>query len=310
MDTDDRELLSASVAAAIDPAAPSSINDAALDALGWGDMLAAEPIDAVGVVFGRLGAAAATADVLDDVVGCALGADAGAALVHPAWGRASPVGRDDSGLIGVAGQRIHEADVVHVVCADGLATVPADRLVADPPTGDTRWSPVRVDGDLTAADLTPVDGDVLSAAVTAARHALAHQLHGLAAGMLGLARQHAVDRVQFGRPIGSFQAVRHKLAETHVAIEGAAAALGAADDDPTPLTVDLARVVAGRAAADAGRHCQQVLAGIGFTRDHDFHRYLFAVIELDGLYGTTGLITQDLGRQLIAAGVVPRAVDL
>ena len=57
-------------------------------------------------------------------------------------------------------------------------------------------------------------------------------------------------------------------------------------------------------------HCQQVLAGIGFTRDHDFHRYLFAAIELDGLYGTTAALTKQLGRDLIAGRTVPRTIDL
>ena len=49
--------------------------------------------------------------------------------------------------------------------------------------------------------------------------------------MLALARQHALDRVQFGRPVASFQAVRHRLAETLVAIEGAEATLSAATDN-------------------------------------------------------------------------------
>ncbi len=311
MDADDRELLSASVAAAIDPAAPSSVNDAALAALGWDEMLAAEPVAAVGVVFGRLGAAAATADALDDVAGRAFGLPAGTAVVHPPWGAESPASRDERGTIGVAGRRFHQADVVHILGADGVMLIAAERLAATSPADDRHLTAVRVDGSLGAdTDFIRSDRDAIDAAVTSARHALAHQLHGLASGMLALARRHAIDRMQFGRPIGSFQAVRHKLAETHVAIEGAGAALGAADEDPTPLTIDLARVLAGRAAIEAGRHCQQVLAGIGFTRDHDFHRYLFAAIELDGLYGTTAGLTRQLGRRLIDDRVVPRAVDL
>lgn len=311
MDADDRDLLATSVAAAIDPAASSRVNDAALDALGWDDMVAAEPVGTVGVVFGQLGMAAATADVLDDVVGHAFGLPVGAAVVHPPWGAESPASRDDRGVVGVAGRRLHQADAAHVVGTDGVVLVATKRLTVTSPADDRHLTPVRVDTALGAgAEFTRFDRDAIAAAVTCARHALAHQLHGLASGMLALARQHAVDRMQFGRPIGSFQAVRHKLAETHVAVEGSAGALDAADEDPTPLTIDLARVLAGRAAIEAGRHCQQVLAGIGFTRDHDFHRYLFAAIELDGLYGTTARITQQLGRQLISNGAVPRVVDL
>ena len=75
-----------------------------------------------------------------------------------------------------------------------------------------------------------------------------------------LARQHALDRVQFGRPIASFQAVRHRLAETLVAIEGAEATLSLPGDDNPDLTALLAKAAAGKAALTAARHCQQVLA--------------------------------------------------
>ena len=62
------------------------------------------------------------------------------------------------------------------------------------------------------------------------------QLVGAARAMLELARRHALERVQFGRPIGRFQAVRHRLAETLVAIESAEAVLGAAWEDGSPTT--------------------------------------------------------------------------
>ncbi len=61
--------------------------------------------------------------------------------------------------------------------------------------------------------------------VAAGRHALGWWLVGSSRAMLSLARQHAVDRVQFGRPVASFQAIRHRLAETLVAVEGAEATL-------------------------------------------------------------------------------------
>ena len=87
--------------------------------------------------------------------------------------------------------------------------------------------------------------------------------------MLALARQHALDRVQFGKPIASFQAVRHRLAETLVAIEGAEATLSLPGTDNPDLTALLAKAAAGKAALTAARHCQQVLGGIGFTAEHD-----------------------------------------
>ncbi len=80
--------------------------------------------------------------------------------------------------------------------------------------------------------------------------------------MLSLARQHALDRVQFGRPIASFQAVRHRLAETLVAIEGAESTLRAATDD---LGCLLAKAAAGSGGAHGG---QALPAGDGRYRLH------------------------------------------
>ena len=57
-------------------------------------------------------------------------------------------------------------------------------------------------------------------------------------------------------------------------------------------------------------NCQQVLAGIGFTTDHPFHRYLKRTMVLDGLFGTADEIAVDLGRQLLATRRVPTLIDL
>jgi hypothetical protein len=308
MDTADRDLLANSVAAALDPVADAATNDAALVELGWHDMLAMEPVDAVALVFDELGRHAARSAVLDDVVGASLGLPPGEAIIHPPWGGAEVTGRGALHVVGVAGPRLAESATARVVCAEGIARVATDRLAVAAPSADGELCVVSFAGPLD--NVTPFDADAIGAATLAARRALGHQLHGLASGMLALACDHALDRVQFGRPIGSFQAVRHRLAETHVAVEAAAAALEAADEDPSALTVDLARVIAGRAALEAGRHCQQVLAGIGFTRDHPFHRYLFAGIQLDGVYGSTAGLTRQLGRDLLADRAVPRPVDL
>src|SRR5690349_3347982 len=99
--------------------------------------------------------------------------------------------------------------------------------------------------------------------------------------MLSLARQHALDRVQFGKPIASFQAVRHRLAETLVAIEGAEATLTVPIIDSPDLTSILAKAAAGKAALTAAKHCQQVLGGVGFTEEHELHRHVQRVLVLD-----------------------------
>jgi hypothetical protein len=151
-------------------------------------------------------------------------------------------------------------------------------------------------------------GDPLPLA--AGRRALAWWLVGTSRAMLSLARRHAVDRVQFGRPIASFQAIRHRLAETLVAIEGAEATLCAAADDPDDLSALLAKAAAGRAALIAAGHCQQVLGGIGFTAEHELHRHVKRSLVLDGLLGSARELTREVGAILRAKGFAPRLANL
>ena len=109
--------------------------------------------------------------------------------------------------------------------------------------------------------------------------ALAAEAVGGAEQVLDLAVSHARQRVQFGRPIGSFQAVKHKCADMLVALEGARAALDAAlapaaggEGDP-----GTAALVAGLQCSAAYTHITaeaiQVLGGTGFTWEHPAHLY-------------------------------------
>nr|WP_077081980.1 acyl-CoA dehydrogenase family protein [Mycobacterium numidiamassiliense] len=151
------------------------------------------------------------------------------------------------------------------------------------------------------------------AGLAAGRQALGWWLVGASRAMLALARQHALDRVQFGRHISSFQAIRHRLAETLVAIEGAEATLQAAtdaSDDPDGLACLLAKAAAGRAALTAARHCQQVLGGIGFTAEHTLHRHVKRALLLDSLLGSTRELTHEAGKILRAKGFAPRLAEL
>lgn len=139
------------------------------------------------------------------------------------------------------------------------------------------------------------------------RRAVGWWLVGASRAMLSLARQHALDRVQFGRPVASFQAIRHRLAETLVAIEGAEATLLTASDE---LGCLLAKAAAGQAALTVARHCQQVLGGIGFTAEHDLHRHVERALVLDGLLGSTRELTKEAGAIVRAQGSAPRLVRL
>jgi hypothetical protein len=151
-------------------------------------------------------------------------------------------------------------------------------------------------------------GDPVPVAV--GRHALGWWLVGAGRAMLALARQHALDRSQFGRPVASFQAIRHRLAETLVAIEGAEGTLVAAAAEPDDLSFLLAKAAAGQAALTAARHCQQVLGGIGFTAEHELHRHVKRALVLDAMLGSARELTREAGATLRAKGFAPRLVQL
>lgn len=143
-----------------------------------------------------------------------------------------------------------------------------------------------------------------------ARRAVGWWLVGTARAMLTLARQHAVDGVQCGKPIASFQAVRHRLAETLVAIEGAEATLGIHGNESPDLSSMLAKAAAGKAALTAAKHCQQVLGGIGFTDEHGLHRHVKRALVLDGLLGSSRQLTRRAGAGLRGRGSAPRLAEL
>jgi hypothetical protein len=168
-----------------------------------------------------------------------------------------------------------------------------------------------LDGDLPLRPAgTPAQWAEDPVALAAGRRALGWWLTGVGRAMLALARSHALDRVQFGRPIASFQAVRHRLAETLVALDGAEATLLAASGEAGGISSMLAKAAAGHAALTAARHCQQVLGGIGFTAEHGLHRHVRRVLVLDGLLGSARELTREAGLLLRREGCAPRLADL
>ncbi len=320
MDPVERQLLAASVQDALDAADGPGAADAALTGIGWPEMLAAEPHDAVGVVFTALGATNRAATALDDVVISALGVTPrpDLAVLLPRFGTWQPPGRigaERCRARGLATARVATAAELLVVCKAGseASTVTVTAAAADvrPVQGiDPTAGLHLVRAELGVAVETRLDLTVWDAAVASGRRAVASEIAGSCRAMLDLARTHAVERVQFGRPIASFQAVRHRLADTLVAIEALDATLAAADDDPGVLTAALAKATAGRTAGVVATHCQQVLAGIGFTTDHPFHRFLKRTMLLEGLFGSSDEITADLGRHLLETRRVPTLIDL
>jgi hypothetical protein len=316
----ERVLLESTFEDALAKASGPGAADAVLVELGWLDLLAAEPDDALAVVFAALGRTNRASSALDDVVLSVLGLAPrpDLAVLLPTFGTWNPPGRiaaDECHAIGVATARVAHADELVVVCgamwAAGAVTVPRASLDAHPSTGVDAaggWHLVQAEHRVT--DEVAFGASTWEPVVAAGQRAVGHEIAGACRAMLDLARQHALDRVQFGRPIASFQAVRHRFADVLVAIEALEATLGAAAEDPGPATAALAKATAGRAARVTAIHCQQVLAGIGFTTDHPFHGYLKRTMVLAGLFGTTDAIAVDLGRQLLEARRVPTLIEL
>jgi alkylation response protein AidB-like acyl-CoA dehydrogenase len=102
---------------------------------------------------------------------------------------------------------------------------------------------------------------------------LAAEQIGAAERCLELTVEYAKSRVQFGRPIGSFQALKHRMADLYVAIAAARAVVADAYDDPTPTNAATARLAASEALGTVAAEGIQLHGGIAITWEHDMHLY-------------------------------------
>ncbi|AWG66730.1 acyl-CoA dehydrogenase [Mycobacteroides abscessus] len=123
--------------------------------------------------------------------------------------------------------------------------------------------------------------------------AISAQLIGAGQALLDRAVAYAKQRSQFGRPIGSYQAVKHKLADVHIALELArppvyGAALSLADQSPTAARdASAAKVAATKAAYLAARSALQTHGAIGFTAEYDLSLWILKVRALTSAWGTS-----------------------
>ncbi len=121
--------------------------------------------------------------------------------------------------------------------------------------------------------------------------ALANEQAGVAGAAVEMAVQYAKDRIQFGRPIGSFQAIKHKCADLHVALESARSAARAAAVAAATMAEDLPELAAiaasfcGEACLLAGHENIQIHGGIGFTWEHPAHLYYKRAKSSEFLFG-------------------------
>ncbi len=166
----------------------------------------------------------------------------------------------------------------HIVERDatGVSITPATAI--DP---TRRLYSVRFDGvKVAAADSLPATGEEYYAVFFRICVALSAESTGIAQRTMEMAVAYAKDRQQFGRPIGSYQAVSHRCAQMLLETENARSAVyGAAwAADAEPESLPLAASMAKAYASDAGWRVPdasiQVHGGIGFTWEHDLHFFL------------------------------------
>lgn len=211
-------------------------------------------------------------------------------------------------VVGMVDGDAHPSMVEHAHGLDTLLVDRGDRVEAvAPPTGTDLPRPTDPLTPVTLVDRIP-DGDVIAGAADAARlrrngrlMTAAFQV-GLGQAAVDLGTEYAKQRQQFGRTIGTFQAVKHLLADAVVSVDIARAGVHAAavsidemegadpdhalDGSGRVMSVDAARMVASHAAQLAAEACIQVHGGMGFTWELDAHLFLKRTLVLDTTFGS------------------------
>jgi alkylation response protein AidB-like acyl-CoA dehydrogenase len=255
-----------------DELAAAGVFSLGADGFGWADRV---------VVFEQLGEACVPGPLV-----------AGSLANGLVDGVVGGVDRPHSGEVAFV-EHLDRLDHLVVLDAAGVCVIDATTIAGDPSpwpldplTPVTRLAPLPAGERLGGSELAR-EWSREGAALTAA-FAL-----GLAQRCTDLAVGYASTREQFDRPIGSFQAVKHLLADMLVRTEVARAAVYAAgahlDDPDLPgleRAVAGAKVLAGEAAVTNGKSATQVFGGMGFTWEVDVHLYLKRAWVLDTHFGS------------------------
>jgi len=152
---------------------------------------------------------------------------------------------------------------------------------------------VHVPGDRAlGAPGAPAMRRAVARAAEEATVAMALSTIGTCRAIFEMTLQYAKDRVQYGRPIGSFQALKHRFADLFLAVERAtslgyyAAMTIAEDDTRRAIATAMAKAAAGECQRLAAQEGLQLHGGIGLTWEHDLHFFLKRAKAGDGLWGT------------------------
>ncbi|TDD86042.1 acyl-CoA dehydrogenase [Actinomadura darangshiensis] len=224
---------------------------------------------------------------------------ASATWFAPLAGR--PPGGSGTGVFDGTGRFVLDADradEVALLTAGGVVVVPGPEVAASPVQ---TFDPTLHVAHVEAADLAAGVPDLalMGLAVTAV---------GACRRILDLAVAHVKQREQFGVPIGSFQAVKHKAADMHVAIERAKAlayysALTIAEDDPRRREAALmAKAAAGECQRVVFKHGYQLFGAMGYTWENDLQIYLKRAKACDLLLGGASVHRRALVEEVTRKG--------
>jgi alkylation response protein AidB-like acyl-CoA dehydrogenase len=153
---------------------------------------------------------------------------------------------------------------------------------------------VRVESERVLGDGRSSRAPALRRAIEEATVATALEIVGTAQTIFDVTLEYAKQREQFGVPIGSFQAIKHKFADMIVSLEraratGYFAALTIAEDDPRRTgATSVAKVAAGDCQRLLAKEGIQIHGGIGYTWEHDMHLYVKRAKSLEPLFGSSG----------------------
>lgn len=180
------------------------------------------------------------------------------------------------------------ADVLVVLAPDALLATRSSATLETLTSVDASRRLVRL---VSATESRPLTREEISVAFWRATLGYSAQLLGLARQMLDMTVAYATDRRQFGSPIGSFQAIKHQLANVRIALEFAAplvyrAAHSLATDDPdAALHCSMGKAQAADAATLAARTALQCHGAIGYSYEHDLHLWMKRTWALAGAWG-------------------------
>jgi len=279
-----------------------------------------EALPSLAIFFEEFGRHHLVSTLIDSLVAHTLGLESAAvAYALPRRGLADPPGaiRGGSGLRVDAVLRAPGPLPSKAVVSleEGATVVPVSQLRTTAAAGfdrDGTWQ--RIHGELPEAEVTSIDATDWARAVALARVSLGSEILGVAIEINAIAIEHVTARHQFGKPLGSFQTVRHRLAEAHVAIQAAqtllnlgwtAAATNTVTANDVAVYAVAAKAAAGRAFESASRTANQVCGGLGLTAEHSLPVLVRRGSALNVLLGDPTDLTAAIGRALCAAEPMP-----